>query len=78
MSEATFGSTLLLTQTPSEAQRLPQVNSPKSPPTGSHPPTADGLKIQSSLARLHGGTLGKCVIYMGERLVYMGERSENV
>ena len=45
----------MLTQTPTEAQRLPQVNSPKSPPTGSHPPTADHLKIPKNKSSLPFG-----------------------
>ena len=45
-SEANCGLRLVPNVNP---QRLPQVNSPKSPPTGSHPPTADHLKIRRPL-----------------------------
>ena len=50
-SEANCGCTVVANaNTLRKPQRLPQVNSPKSPPPGSHPPAAGDLKIQRSLA----------------------------
>ena len=51
MSEATWRSASVVANasTLRNPQRLPQVNSPKSPPPGSHPTAADGLKIRRPL-----------------------------